>query len=497
MRFELKLVDIQLKNFRLFDEIKVNFDDKLTVLIGENGAGKTSILDAIRKALNPIILRLRTNTTALDDNTYYDFTDVKFKRDAILTDIVLQQIFEENDSELMGLRQKELTEIEEAYQKRLEELNNYVRSTPEHSDDRSFWLTEIELLERETQEQIADLEERLGKQIELQAEEIRYRLNPTFKPDVQKQPFEAENIHKIGEVAQKIDEARKQNRDMSLPILAYYPCERINTNNVNGQEQNNQMGMFNAYDHALDGLSLDYKDFLDWYDWQDRIERRTKSNRILGIVKQAILDMLNDPDDAPFKSIDIDPSQFKNPRLVLLKEEAEVEVNQLSSGEKSLLMMVSNLAYRLALLNPNSENPLKEGQGIVLIDEIDLHLHPSWQRKVIGKLQELFPKIQWVITTHSPLVLTYAPNGKVLRLINQSVEEYRHFRGMRLTDIFYDLYETTSRPKAIQTEIDKLFEQIDNENWEQARQSLDDLKKTLPTNDPAIIEAETSLNLVL
>jgi predicted ATP-binding protein involved in virulence len=255
--------------------------------------------------------------------------------------------------------------------------------------------------------------------------------------------------------------------------------------------------MFNAYDHALDGLSLDYKRFLAWYDWQERIERFNKNNRVLDIVRQSILDILNDADDTAFSTIDIDPSEYNNPKLIIQKGDDKVEVNQLSSGEKSLLMLVSNLAYRMALLNPNSKDPLKEGQGIVLIDEIDLHLHPRWQREVVPKLLKLFPKIQWVVTTHSPLVLSYAPEGKALRLVNKEIKEYKYFRGMRLTDIFYDLYNTSSRPKDIQDQIDTLFENIDAENWQKVQEDLGKLKNILPENDPAIVEAQTSLNLAI
>jgi predicted ATP-binding protein involved in virulence len=138
---------------------------------------------------------------------------------------------------------------------------------------------------------------------------------------------------------------------------------------------------------------------------------------------------------------------------------------------------------------------LKEGQGVVLIDEIDLHLHPQWQRKILTKLKSIFPKIQWIVTSHSPLVLSYAPAGKVFKLSNGQVQEYKYFRGMRLMDIFYDLYNITSRPQLIQNQIDALFESVDAENWQKAQTQLNELKLILPEHDPAIVEAQTSLKL--
>ena len=73
--------------------------------------------------------------------------------------------------------------------------------------------------------------------------------------------------------------------------------------------------------------------------------------------------------------------------------------------KKSLLALVGDIARRLILANPSLENPLY-GEGIVLIDEIELHLHPKWQREVINKLREVFPNIQFILTTHSPQVIS-------------------------------------------------------------------------------------------
>ncbi len=127
-----------------------------------------------------------------------------------------------------------------------------------------------------------------------------------------------------------------------------------------------------------------------------------------------------------------------------------------------MLVLVSDLARRLALATPLSKDPLKEGQGIVLIDEIDLHLHPRWQIKVMDKLQKLFPKIQWVISTHSPLIISHTPNNKatVLMLSNQKIEEKQFFYGKDISTFIYDYYGITTRPKDIQEKISKNTEGV-------------------------------------
>ena len=73
--------------------------------------------------------------------------------------------------------------------------------------------------------------------------------------------------------------------------------------------------------------------------------------------------------------------------------------------------MVLELAYRSVLLNPAMENIAAETEGVVLIDEIEMHLHPAWQWKVLKVLQETFPKVQFIISTHSPIVLSSAKNA--------------------------------------------------------------------------------------
>jgi predicted ATP-binding protein involved in virulence len=124
-----------------------------------------------------------------------------------------------------------------------------------------------------------------------------------------------------------------------------------------------------------------------------------------------------------------------------------------------------------------------------------VHLLPKWQQKVVTKLREVFPNIQFVVTTHSPLVVTNLPdeNFKVYRLRDNGVEKFDKVRGMRLIEIFYNLYDTPERPLGIKEEIDKLFEAIDEDDEKTAHERLKELKKVLSEDDPAIIEAETSL----
>ena len=114
----------------------------------------------------------------------------------------------------------------------------------------------------------------------------------------------------------------------------------------------------------------------------------------------------------------------RKPRLYMAvdKNGETLNVAQLSQGEKSLMALVGDIARRLAMLNPALENPLA-GDGIVLIDEVDLHLHPSWQRRLCERLTETFPNCQFVLTTHSPLVISDCKNVLIYTLANGELRQ--------------------------------------------------------------------------
>jgi predicted ATP-binding protein involved in virulence len=143
------------------------------------------------------------------------------------------------------------------------------------------------------------------------------------------------------------------------------------------------------------------------------------------------------------------------------KQGQELIVNQLSDGEKCLLAMVGDLARRLAIANPSLENPL-QGEGVVLIDEIELHLHPKWQREIIPALTRTFPNCQFIATTHSPQVISEVkPNGiYILEATSEGVVARRpeSSYGRDSNRILEDLMGVPARPQEIKDDILKCFD---------------------------------------
>ncbi len=393
MSVTLKLVDIELQNFRLFDKIKIKFDDKLTVLIGENGAGKTALLEGIVKALMFYTKNIRNNTVTNKFSAIYAPTDIRYGTAEMQTSLTLSF---QNELYTWHITQNDLKK--NAVLSPLDSLNRFIDAI------------QVSIAEQ-------------------------------------------------------------------LSIIAFYQNSRLYTNGQAPSTKPTQAKTFTALDNALEGATLNFKTFVDWYIWQEQIELfdKTQTNTVLNTVRKALLAILNDDTEHYlYKKIYIDPTEFNNPRLIIEKGNDKVEVNQLSSGEKSLFVLVSDLARRLALANPLSKNPLEEGQGIVLIDEIDLHLHPLWQRKVIPKLQKIFPNIQWIITTHSPFVLQNVPSHSVLVLDNGILYSSEATQGQDISSILNVVMEVPTN--LYKEEIKDIYKQLALNKLDRAEALIQDLE---------------------
>ena len=165
--------------------------------------------------------------------------------------------------------------------------------------------------------------------------------------------------------------------------------------------------------------TTDFSDLFHWFRNQEDYENEQKVvqknlayvNPALQAVRTAMTAMLDG-----VKNLRI---QRKPLAMKIDKEGISLSLQQLSDGEICTLSLFGDLARRLSIANPNLANPL-EGSGVVLIDEIELHMHPAWQRKILKTLQKTFPNIQFLITTHSPQVLGEVDDHYLIYEINRS-----------------------------------------------------------------------------
>ena len=285
--------------------------------------------------------------------------------------------------------------------------------------------------------------------------------------------------------------------DSNMPIFVSYGINRSVLDIPLRIRQRHQFSKIAAIEHCADN-KIDFRTFFEWYRNQEDLEneyiREANDNsyedRCLKCVRTAVGAMLGSFSDIRVK---------RNPlRMVVRKDNAEIQVDQLSDGEKCTLALFGDLARRIAMANPGRENPL-QGEGIVLIDEIELHMHPSWQRSVLGILRKTFPNIQFIITTHSPQVLGEADDSYVVLKLNSTPEKGivpALISRMDLYDsnsILESYMETSHINPAFQNKLDETYSAIAEGQYTKAEQIISEIRE-IDANHPEVIRLEASLN---
>lgn len=159
-------------------------------------------------------------------------------------------------------------------------------------------------------------------------------------------------------------------------------------------------------------------------------------------------------------------TRIPTPHMLVEKNGETIRLDQLSDGEKNMIAMVGDIARRLSMANPSLNNPL-EGDGIVMIDEVDLHLHPKWQQRILVSLEEAFPNIQFIVTTHSPQVLTTVKSKGIQGLVfenhNLEIKKFDFSLGAKSHELLYEILGVTERPQNIEIvkDLNKYLELVD------------------------------------
>ena len=183
-----------------------------------------------------------------------------------------------------------------------------------------------------------------------------------------------------------------------------------------------------------------------------------------------------------FSNLRINRSERGSAQMLVDKHGQEFDIGQLSDGEKNLIALIGDIARRLTIGNPNSKDPLKES-GVVLIDEIDLHLHPKWQRIVAERITEVFPNCQFIISSHSPQVISHIRPESVLILKNDEGTISKHFvnesYGKSSDRILEDIMDETSRPKYIDDENKLIFKLIQEGEIQEAQEKITALRNSI------------------
>lgn len=251
-----------------------------------------------------------------------------------------------------------------------------------------------------------------------------------------------------------------------------------------------------AIHDALAVGHLKFRSLFQWFKEREDIENELKVSRQdltfedpqLSAVRRAITGAL-----PGFSGLRIQRDPL---HMVIRKGDQVLAIDQLSDGEKLFLALVADLARRLAMTYPNLADPL-QGEAIVLIDEIELHLHPSWQRRALSVLTSTFPGCQIIVTTHSPQVLSEVPNDAVVLIQDfQFTRPGAPTAGRDSNAILAEAMDTPERPAVQLAAIRAIGALLDEGNHAEARVKIDALARDLSELDREVVGLRTMLHFL-
>lgn len=174
-----------------------------------------------------------------------------------------------------------------------------------------------------------------------------------------------------------------------------------------------------------------------------------------------------------------------------------ISLNQLSDGYRCTLSLIADIAYRMAILNPQLlGDVLTKTDGIVLIDEVDLHLHPEWQQRVLGDLTHIFPKVQFIVTTHAPAVINSVRSENLVILEDyQALLVDHQVYGKDIKSVLNEIMGVAERPPQVAKLFKVFYEQLEAKDFIGAEQTLNRIDELRDYHDQEVAGCRVKLKL--
>lgn len=413
----MRIRQLSIAGLRGFDQATFDFDPQFTLLVGVNGVGKSSVLEALRVSLSRVLPKF---TVSRSIPLAFAAEDIRLGS-ASLT---------------VGL-------------------------------DFEFSDVEGHLLLHKPRESFVPGEEGSVREGTIDTPE-KEELSPQRRP--------------------KVDPSGNQ------PIAIYFGTRRAHPTDEQVKTGRSRGGQAAAFADALsDVRPLHLRDMASWLLAQEALAQELPRARAhLEALKSAAARFL--PTCSGLRAT----NGADKPQLLISKDGVELDVRYLSEGERGALALALDLARRLSQANPGLDDPVKDGVGIVLIDEIDMHMHPLWQRRLVPLLTETFRSCQFIATSHSPQVIGETQPSKVIllkyfdgRVVPQPCGQAY---GLDTSYVLEQIMETPSRPVPVRAAIDEVENALEEADLELARKSLAKLRKLQHGDDPTTVGFEAEIN---
>lgn len=343
----MKIEQLEVKNFKGFAHKVMEFSPQFNMLVGDNGTGKTAVLDALAVGIGTLLL-------GFDD---------------IVSRTIKSQEIRYIDREL-----GQITTFEPQYPV-IVRCRGKINET-----ERLTW-------ERSLSKKGSKTSNKAAKSL------IQY--------------------------AEQCQEQVRQGEIITLPLISYYSTGRLWL-----QKKEKSVAVLSPGSRILG-----YVDCLEPASGEKMLMRWLKTMEMAAIQRQVPMKVLEGLRTAVKNCLEGCEAVYydiqQDGLVTTLADKHSRLAHLLSDGQRTILAMTADIAYRAAVLNPHlNERAISETPGIVLIDELDLHLHPNWQRKIIKALRTTFPKIQFIATTHSPTIVQSLQAGEVINLNDYDIGEY-------------------------------------------------------------------------
>lgn len=431
----MRIDSISIKNYRCYEQLDISLHERLTLFVGKNGAGKTTILDAIAVAASTFLGGIEGVSSRMIDTE-----DAKY-----------------NFYELEGI---------------VDPQHQFPVVITGHGDcngDKNLtWTRSLNSAGGRT----------------------------TIK--------EAQVLVKVAEKLQK--RIMEGDSEVTLPILSYYGTGRLYAQKKEKRDLKT-LQKFNRQVGYVDCMAAESNEkmMLNWFEkmTMKSLQNQQKTGVAekivqLKVVENAICKCFEEISgySNTVLSFDLDTHRIMLEYASESGEKCKFAMNEMSDGFKNTLSMIGDIAYRMAVLNPQlGESVLEKTPGIILIDEIDLHLHPEWQQTILKDLQTVFPMVQFVVTSHAPAVINSVKkesirildNGKVYQPVEQTY-------GRDANSILREVMQVGERPEEIQTMLSDFYQLVDEEKIEEAEALLNDIESIVGDTDPEISGAWVTID---
>lgn len=425
---------IELHDYRCFQSLELSFREGVNLLVGDNASGKTTLLQAIRSAMSAFFSGYSDENTRFLALSKRDFTRIE-AGDLLVNEKPVRVCFDYSDY-LDG-----------------EDLNSEKIGCLALMSMKSRTLKSGV---KEYKEYAKELQESLFDQ------KIQTKALPLLAS------FSTGDIHYTRKLS-----AKNFTKYLHKPSFGYYEC-------LQGD------GLFSYWIKRL--LVL--------------VEGGKGSAEVRGVT-EAVIEALGTEGCNIICDMHIRPNIGQV--FYYLTDGREVEAEDLSDGYRRLLNIVTDIAFRCMLLNQGiyGAEACKRTRGTVLIDEIDLHLHPTLQACVIRSLRKTFPGLQFIISTHAPMVMTSVETNDVdcvYRMVYTPEYGYQqtliNTYGLDASTIIEAKLDFPPRAKEVEEQLKKLFNDIDDEKYGEAKKFLKKLQEKFESNLPELARAETMLDFM-